>query len=261
MSGRFSFNLLGKLLNSKIVLFNAPRHYSRKVGNNSDGPFKIVKHRRPVNKESSNLVWRDPNFELLASNGFPLFLRGHIGIAWYDSQTTIKTHHELIMEQIEDTGDMDNGNMVCRVQMCPTLLRETVKDLFPYRTLDDHSELSVITIALKPNVRDMRKNKEMETERLAQMFLIASKNICDKLRASGYWADFINPYSGRPYFTPSSLRELYQTDEKFRCLDFQISEMKNCKIISIEGNLQKQFVGSLFTSAPCKKNPLNSIFT
>ncbi|XP_023015362.1 cobalamin trafficking protein CblD [Leptinotarsa decemlineata] len=261
MLGRFSFQLLRKISNKEIRICNSSRSYSRKVGSNSNGPYKIVKHERPETKDNSNLVWRDPNFELLASNGFPLFLRGNIGIAWYDSQTTIKTHHELIMEQLEDAADINDGNMMCRVQMCPTVLRETVKDLFPYRTLEDHSELSVVTITLKPNVKDMRKNKELETERLAQLFLIAAKNICDKLRASGYWADFINPYSGRPYFTPSSLGELYQTDEKFRCLDFQIIEIKDCKVISTESNAQKQFIGSLFTSAPCKKNKLNSIFT
>lgn len=141
------------------------------------------------------------------------------------------------------------------------MLRGTVKDLFPYRPLEDNSVLSVVTIALKPNIKDMRTNKELETERLAQtviiiyyisvsffnifmfQFLITAKKICDKLRTAGYWADFINPFSGRPYFTPSTLTELYQTHEKFRCLDFQIVEIKDCKVISNDDDSLKQFVG------------------
>lgn len=53
------------------------------------------------------------------------------------------------------------------MQPCPQVLRKTVNDLFPHRNLE-HSELSVVTISLKPNLKDLRKNKEHETEKLAQ---------------------------------------------------------------------------------------------
>ncbi|XP_018566998.1 methylmalonic aciduria and homocystinuria type D homolog, mitochondrial-like isoform X2 [Anoplophora glabripennis] len=216
------------------------RSYSRRV-NSNDVSYKRVPPRKVV-KDANNLVWRDPNFELLASTGFPLFLRGHIGVAWYDSQTTVKTNNELIMEQIDDINDPSYKSMVCRVQSCPTVLRKTVCDLFPYHPIEENSELSVITITLKSNIKYMRINKELETEKMAQTFLLAAKNICDKLKSSGYWADFINPFSGRPYFSPTSLSELYKTDEKFRCMDFEIFEIKNCKIICNENDSQNRFV-------------------
>lgn len=60
-----------------------------------------------------------------------------------------------------------NANIVCRAQPCPQVLRKTVVALFPHRNLE-HSELSVITISLKPNLKDLYKNRELETERLAQ---------------------------------------------------------------------------------------------
>jgi len=242
-------------------LTNFVRNYSRKVGSNSESPYKHVNKPKHPLEDSCNLVWRDPSFELLTDHEFPLFLRGNIGLAWYDTQTTVKSPHELIMEQIDNASNSDQGNMTVKVQRCPTLLRESIKDLFPYRTVDDTSTLSVITITLKPNIKDMRKNKENETEKLAQTFIIAAKKICDKLRNSGYWADFINPFSGRPYFTPSALRALYQTNEKFRCLDFQIVEIKDCKIISNEEDSRRHFVGSLFTSAACSKKHLDTIFS
>ncbi|XP_030752544.1 methylmalonic aciduria and homocystinuria type D homolog, mitochondrial-like [Sitophilus oryzae] len=259
MSSRSFLNYLAKF--QKNCFCNGQtfvRGYSKKV-NNSNGPFKIVKGRKPE-AESTDLVWRDPSFELLASNGFPLFLRGNIGLAWYDTQTTLKTHHELIMEQIDDSGESPEADMILRVQTCPTVLRQTVCELFPYRTLEK-SELSVITINLKPDLKQVRSNKEVETERMAQTFLITAKNICSKLRNNGYWADFINPFSGRPYLVPTGPNELYKTDEKFRCLDFQIFDIEECKIISNEGSVQKRFIGSLFTNAPCNKHHLNEIFT
>lgn len=74
-------------------------------------------------------------------------------------------------------------------------------------------------------------------------FLITAKNICGKLRKSGYWADFVNPFSGRPYLVPNGLNELYKADEKFRCLDFQIFEIDECKVICNEGLLSKRFIG------------------
>ncbi|CAH1112956.1 unnamed protein product [Psylliodes chrysocephalus] len=258
MSSRYVRFLHNSTKNSS-ALTNFIRNYSRKVGNDSESPYKHVKPKHPL-EDACNLVWKDPSFEILTANEFPLFLRGNIGLAWYDTQTTVKSHHELIMEQIDHANDPQNSNITVKVQKCPTLLRGTVKDLFPYRPLEDNSVLSVVTIALKPNIKDMRTNKELETERLAQTFLITAKKICDKLRTAGYWADFINPFSGRPYFTPSTLTELYQTHEKFRCLDFQIVEIKDCKVISNDDDSLKQFVGSLFTSAACNKRNLNSVF-
>lgn len=58
--------------------------------------------------------------------------------------------------------------MICQVQTCPTVLRLAVKDLFPYHTIENTSDLSVITVVLKPNNKLMRNNKELETEKLAQ---------------------------------------------------------------------------------------------
>ncbi|CAG9857780.1 unnamed protein product [Phyllotreta striolata] len=252
------------------------RNYSKKIGSNGDNPYKHVKHKHPL-EDACNLVWKDPSFELLTTNEFPLFLRGDIGLAWYDTQTTAKTPHELILEQIDQSSTSDRGDITVKVQKCPTLLRDAVKHLFPYRPLDDTSELSVVTVSLRPNAivggAGSKKNGELEVEKLAQTFLITARKICDKLRLAGYWADFINPFSGRPYFSPSfhssSPAELYSSHEKFRCLGFEIEEIDKCKVISNEdqdyssstsSSSSKRFVGSLFTSAACNKRNLNTVF-
>ncbi|KAJ8909292.1 hypothetical protein NQ315_016782 [Exocentrus adspersus] len=84
----------------------------------------------------------------------------------------LKPGDELVMEQIDDVttyvNDVNHQNMICHIQSCPTVLRKTVADLFPNHTVEDHSVLSVITITLKPNIKRMRTNKELETEKIAQ---------------------------------------------------------------------------------------------
>lgn len=81
----------------------------------------------------------------------------------------------------------------------------------------------------------------------AFQFIIAARTICDKIRKAGYWADFINPFSGLPYLSRDRINngKLYESNEKFRCLDFQIFEIEQCKIISNEqeGN-GKRFIGN-----------------
>lgn len=67
-----------------------------------------------------------------------------------------------------------------------------------------------------------------------------------KLRLAGYWADFINPFSGRPFLTPFPSAAFYGTDERLNCLNFQINDRGNCKIISIEHEKSHSFVGEAF---------------
>lgn len=59
----------------------------------------------------------------------------------------------------------------------------------------------------------------------------------------GYWADFINPFSGQPYLSPRKGGNLYKTDERFRSLGFRVEQKDNCRIITYENNL-KQFIGT-----------------
>ncbi|XP_068909320.1 methylmalonic aciduria and homocystinuria type D homolog, mitochondrial-like isoform X2 [Tenebrio molitor] len=256
-----NLSVLGRLSHKKInnALWST-RHFSRKT-KNTEEPYVTIKSKRTV-KNETRLARLDPNFELLASTtGFPFILPGNVGMAWYDTNTTAQSPYDFVMEQLDEPKTITDGDIICRIQSCPTVLRKDVYDLFPYRDLET-SELSVVTISLKPNLKLLRKNNELETERMAQTFVITAKGVCDKLRNAGYWADFINPFSGRPYLYPTSGEKLYEADEKFRCLDFQIFDIQDCKIVSNEQDSSKRrFIGSLFTNAPSKKKHLNDIFT
>lgn len=60
----------------------------------------------------------------------------------------------------------------------------------------------------------------------------------------GYWADFINPFSGQPYLHPHKNGILYKTDERFRCVGFKVEKKENCKIITHDKN-SANFIGKI----------------
>lgn len=71
--------------------------------------------------------------------------------------------------------DTAEGNIICRVQECPSVLRQTVCDMFPDRNLDA-SELSIVTLTVKDDQKLPRQNNEAETEKLAQTVSIFKTN-------------------------------------------------------------------------------------
>jgi hypothetical protein len=64
-----------------------------------------------------------------------------------------------------------------------------------------------------------------------------------RLKLAGYWADFINPFSGRPYLTPFHSAAFYETDERLHYMDFQIKDHGDCRIISSNGDRSHRFIG------------------
>ena len=47
----------------------------------------------------------------------------------------------------------------------------------------------------------MGEKIEREKDRLLNVFIQFARNLCEKIRGAGYWADFIDPCSGLPMLT------------------------------------------------------------
>ncbi|KAG7155873.1 Methylmalonic aciduria and homocystinuria type D-like [Homarus americanus] len=131
----------------------------------------------------------------------------------------------------------------CKAQQCPDLVKKgsNIKD----------GPLAVVTLSQKTQ-HDMGSwSEEMELGRGTYRIYI-----CSTLQADGYWADFIDPTSGRPYHGQFTNATLFETDERYRYLGFRIEDLGCCKIISHRLWGTHVFVGALFTNAPVDSDVL-----
>lgn len=62
-------------------------------------------------------------------------------------------------------------------------------------------------------------------------FVLAAREMCSRLRMHGYWADFMNPFSGKPFYSYASGKKLYKIDARFRGLGIRFEERDACLII------------------------------
>ncbi|XP_014207367.1 methylmalonic aciduria and homocystinuria type D protein, mitochondrial [Copidosoma floridanum] len=234
--------------------------YSRRSDRNTSS-YKLVKSNNDALNEVDNHIFgANSNWELLTPHGFRFYLPGGIGPGWLDSSTTaqVEVYSALVPNVNDRPGSEQKQNIVsrketfsilhCTAQECPTLLRKDILELFPNCLEVASPQLTIITISQKSNKKKTKWNKENETERLAQHFVLAASDICKKLKMCGYWADFINPFSGQPYSNPHKSSTLYTTDQRFRCVGFTVDRQRNCKIISHVTD-SKNFIGNLYTNA------------
>ncbi|XP_063986445.1 cobalamin trafficking protein CblD [Diachasmimorpha longicaudata] len=244
--------------------------YSRRSAK-STSSYKLMKS-DGINADIENNEFdANPNWELFGPRGFRFYLPGSTGPGWLDQSTTAQVETRSVVicsdEDESDKAERDlrtsrNNDQApvlhCVAQECPMLLRKGILELFPGCVEAASPQLTIVTITQKLNPRMVRWSKEIETERLAKFFLLAASDICTKLKMFGYWADFINPFSGQPYLNPHKNGTLYKTDERFRCLGFKVDKQNSCKLISYE-NSGSQFIGSLYTTAPSSTEFLRDV--
>ncbi|XP_050730764.1 cobalamin trafficking protein CblD-like [Eriocheir sinensis] len=146
----------------------------------------------------------------------------------------------------------------CKVQTCPDLVKKDFLDLFPGRNLRE-GPLSVVTLSqrTKHDMSCWSEGMEGEREELQLYFILAAEDICATLQREGYWADFIDPVSGRPYLGQFTNATLFETDERYRHLGFRIEDLGCCKIISHRLWGTNVFVGAIFTNAPINSEVLD----
>jgi hypothetical protein len=125
-------------------------------------------------------------------------------------------------------------DMTCEVHEAPELLRREARSLFPGRDMSAGKPLSVLTLAQRTenDMSTWSDAVEDERERVADHFVGAAKEICARLKDEGYWADFIDPSSGIPFFgpPPAGGATMFETDEKYRLLGFRIEDLGCCKV-------------------------------
>lgn len=233
---------------------------------------------------SSNTIWPDPNLGFLGPKDKRLTLPGNVGLASnLASKPALSIQsrsaqndpealnvilpperhsntlgdalkleeHELEEEIDKETQSMDGFIVECVVQECPDLLKKDFSDLFVNEDVVSRP-LTVITMTQK-TVNDMSSWSEevdQEREELVDYFVMIAEEICHKLKKGGYWADFIDPSSGIPYYGDYTNTTLFETDERYRHLGFKIEDLGCCKVIQHHVWGSHAFVGTIFTNAP-----------
>ncbi|XP_051566350.1 methylmalonic aciduria and homocystinuria type D homolog, mitochondrial-like isoform X2 [Myxocyprinus asiaticus] len=143
----------------------------------------------------------------------------------------------------------DHAIVECAVQSCPELLKKDFELMFPEAP---STGMMVVTVTQRTQ-NDMTawtEKVDQEREQLLAQFIAGAKEICYALRTEGFWADFIDPSSGLAFFGSYTNNTLFETDERYRHLGFQIEDLGCCKVIRHTVWGMHAFVGTIFTTAP-----------
>ncbi|KAM8855264.1 metabolism of cobalamin associated Db [Spinachia spinachia] len=143
----------------------------------------------------------------------------------------------------------DSSSLECAVQCCPEPLKKDFQSMFPDAP---STGMMVVTVTQKTR-NDMTSwcaEVEQEREQMLDKFCDGAQEICHALQREGFWADFIEPSSGLAFFGSYTNNTLFETDDRYRHLGFQIEDLGCCRVIrhSLWGT--HVFVGTIFTSAP-----------
>ena len=76
---------------------------------------------------------------------------------------------------------------------------------------------------------------------------IKTKQFCFINRANNYWADFVDPASGRAYF--GSNATMTETSDNYEPLRFAIDDLGCCKVVTHSQFNSSVFVGHVVTNA------------
>lgn len=143
----------------------------------------------------------------------------------------------------------DNSSVECAIQSCPEHLQKDFQLMFPEAP---STGMMVVTVTQKTH-NDMTSwcaEVEREREEMLDKFVDGAREICWALQREGFWADFIDPSSGLAFFGSYTNNTLFETDDRYRHLGFQIEDLGCCRVIrhSLWGT--HVFVGTIFTNAP-----------
>ncbi|XP_037090028.1 cobalamin trafficking protein CblD-like [Pollicipes pollicipes] len=144
---------------------------------------------------------------------------------------------------------------------CPQLLKQEFGPLFAERDITA-GRLTVLVVSQRTDADMAAWSEQAEAERdeLAAQFVTVGEDMALGLRRLGFWADLVDPRSGRPHlgapaaaavadYDDDDADRLVETDERLGRLGFTIEDLGCCKVIRHAVWGSHVFVGCLFTDA------------
>jgi hypothetical protein len=205
-----------------------------------------IESRSLTDTSSSNAITYEngANWELFGPKNNRFFLSdGSSGPAFLNHHTT---HGECDLNELVDFQNKDKARLHVAFQKCPTLIRNGLQEMFPTPEVITDGTLSLITLS-------QSSLSSLDHEKAAMKYVLAAREICQKLRLHGYWCDFLNPFSGKAFFSYHQ-KSLYKNDERFRGLCMKMENVKgfgakdHCLLIAEDKS--SKFSGSVFTNLP-----------
>ncbi|VDP64020.1 unnamed protein product [Schistosoma mattheei] len=144
-----------------------------------------------------------------------------------------------------------SDQLECTIHTCPVLVQQTLANVFPSRKLSS-KPLTALILSHHTNESLDAWSEEAadEREQLARSFIASAIEICSSLKELGYWADFIDPFTGKPYIGSHGEAMLTETDETMKHFGFDLDNSVCCKILRHPKWKNHVFVGLIFTDAP-----------
>lgn len=255
----------------------AVRGFSAAGSSGSDEPYIAV----PFQNSGPRTVWpdemmgpfgpQDQRFQLPGNVGFDCHLKGtelqmkvpvHRTVPDVLTSPSSAERHEFILAQFvnEYQGKevslmaqrvskaehyFSQSNVECSMHSCPELLKKELELFFPVLPM---SPITVVTVTPK-NQKLGTEELNRDQEELLDHFVSGAKEICFMLWRGGYWADFINPLSGKAFFGDQTADSVLQQDVQ-RHAGFHIEDLASCTVISHVSKGTPTFVLTLITNAP-----------
>ncbi|CAM4657867.1 unnamed protein product [Leuciscus chuanchicus] len=255
----------------------AVRGFSAAGSSGSDEPYIAV----PSQNSGPTTVWpdetmgpfgpQDQRFQLPGNVGFDCHLKGtelqmkvpvHRTVPDVLTTPSSAERHEFILAQFvnEYQGKevslmaqrvskaehyFNQSNVECSMHSCPELLKKELELFFPVLPM---SPITVVTVTQK-NQKLGTEELNRDQEELLDHFVSGAKEICFTLWRGGYWADFINPLSGKAFFGDQTADSVLQQDVQ-RHAGFHIEDLASCTVIRHVSKETPTFVLTLITNAP-----------
>lgn len=148
----------------------------------------------------------------------------------------------------------------CSVHTLPKPLMREFRHVFGEKHLSgdamaiDDAGLEILAI---PTNQHARKNLvavgddiEQEKDRLLNVFMDFGKEVCDRLRAMGYWADYIDPCSGLPMITRDCNKVYSEVDGMECLLNYRAYNAGFCKVLQHPKWGSSVYPATIFCYAP-----------
>ncbi len=135
---------------------------------------------------------------------------------------------------------------------CPDFIKQQLRPLFPVESGLMKRNIILINLSHQ-TVNDMsgwNEDVESERENLVQKFIHGAQLICEYLKLQNYFADFIDPLNGKPFYSPHTNCSLFETDELYEKFGFRIDDLGCCKVVYHGEFGTHVFVGTILTDAP-----------